>query len=379
MRARTRVTSLERYGVESAAHAPEVEARRAATNQSRYGAANPFCKESVVFDKVQASLEGRRPILRGAGNPFARPEVKEKIRKHWLQEHGVENPQQVPEIRAQTRETNQERYGGELRGSPVLRIRIDQTNVERYGSTEPSRDPGVKARIQETNLTRYGVPWTGMDPEVRRKQLEAHHERYGSHFFASEEGREAIRRAFLDRYGVDHWMKTPGAWDRLVTTFREKFGVDHPLQIEAFREKQRDTNIKRYGTPFPGLRLKEMNYLEARLYALAPPESLLFTGDGKFWRWLPKLGHHKNPDFIVPGPDPKHPKRGVTRIVEAFGDFWHSRMFTGRAPFDHEQDLIDAYAEVGIACLVVWEFEVKSDPDGVKERLAGFLAKALTP
>ena len=116
------------------------------------------------------------------------------------------------------------------------------------------------------------------------------------------------------------------------------------------------------------------NGLERRLHALAPsPDSLLFTGDGKFWRWLPKLGHHKNPDFIVPGPDPTAPKRGVTRVVEAFGDFWHSRMFTGRAPFEHEQDLVDAYAEVGIACLVVWESEVRANPEQVQGRLAAFL------
>jgi hypothetical protein len=92
---RRKATSLERYGVEDAAHAPEVQARRAATNLAKYGAENPFCKEASTFDKVQASLEGKRPVLRGADNPFAKPEVKAKIRDHWMQEHGVENPQQV--------------------------------------------------------------------------------------------------------------------------------------------------------------------------------------------------------------------------------------------------------------------------------------------
>lgn len=78
-------------------------------------------------------------------------------------------------------------------------------------------------------------------------------------------------------------------------------------------------------------------------------------------------------DFIVPGPDPTNPKMGVTRVVEAFGDFWHSRMFTGKAPFDHEQELVDAYAEIGVTCLVLWESEVKPDPESVRPRLMGFL------
>ena len=48
-------------------------------------------------------------------------------------------------------------------------------------------------------------------------------------------------------------------------------------------------------------------------------------------------------------------------------------MFTGKAPFAHEQDLIEAYAEIGITCLVLWESEVKSDPESVISRLEGFL------
>ena len=61
--------------------------------------------------------------------------------------------------------------------------------------------------------------------------------------------------------------------------------------------------------------------------------------------------------------------------MEAFGDFWHSRMFTGKAPFEHEQELIEAYAEVGIQCLVIWESEVKTDAEEVRSRLSEFLTK----
>jgi hypothetical protein len=35
--------------------------------------------------------------------------------------------------------------------------------------------------------------------------------------------------------------------------------------------------------------------------------------------------------------------------------------------------LIEAYAEIGITCLVLWESEVKSDPDSVRSRLERFL------
>ena len=117
------------------------------------------------------------------------------------------------------------------------------------------------------------------------------------------------------------------------------------------------------------------NGLERKVMSLASEGALLFTGDFSFWRWLPKLGGHKNADFIVPGPDPDHPKKGVTKVVEAFGDFWHSRIFTGKAPFEHEQELIDAYAEVGIECLIIWESEVYANEDKTRERLDCFLGE----
>jgi len=383
---RLRETSLARYGVEDCRRMESANQKREETNVARYGAANPFSRESNVFDKVQSSLDGKRPVLRGAANPFAKPEVKAKIRLFFKVRYGVENPQQNSEVKAKTRRTNLVRYGGTLLGSPVLRAKARLTNATRYGDAFPQRTQFVKDRQRETNLDRWGVEWTGQNPEVRRKQLETHHERYGSHWFASEEGKAEIKRVFQERYGVDHWMQKDGAWEQLVQTFQERYGVDHPLQLAEFLEKQRNTNMRNWGAPHPMQnrehareRLEKMrpgvgpNGLERTVLELAPAGSLLFTGDFTFWRWLPTLGKHKNPDFIVPGPDPENPKRGVTRVVEAFGDFWHSRMFTGKVPFDHEQDLIDAYAEVGISCLVLWESEIHADPEATRLRLNAHL------
>jgi hypothetical protein len=366
-------TNTERFGAASPIENPEIRARIAATNRERYGAENPFAREASTFDAVQASLEGKRPILHGADNPFARGDVKVKIRESMLERHGVANPQQSPEIRARTKATSEERYGGVLLSSPVLAEKARETNLAIYGDVIPQRTEAVKAKQRETNMSRYGVPWTSMDPVVRAKQLEAHHAKWGSHYFASEEGKEEILRVVREKYGADHWMQTPGAWDKMKSIFREKFGVEHPLQLAEFLDKQRETLIQRYGNPFPGLRGKGPNGLESAVLNLSQSR-LLFTGDGQFWKRLPKIGRYKNADFIVPGPDVDNPKNGVKKVVEAFGDFWHSRIFTGKAPFDHEQELIDAYAEIGIECLIVWESEVYTDEAKTRERLERFLA-----
>ena len=376
VRSRARATSLARYGVEHANQTEEVRARVAATNVERYGATNPFSREASTFGRVQASLDGKRPVLKGADNPFAREDVKAKVRDHWVNGHGVTNPQQVAEIRARTKATTVERYGGELRGSPVLADKIRATNQDRYGDAFPQRTDAVKDRQRETNLLRHGVPWTSMSPEVRAKQLTTHHARYGSHWFASDEGKAKIREVMQERYGVDHPSHMEGWWERVVATNMERYGVEHALQLREFMDKQRATNIERYGTPFAGLRNRGMNGLETTVHDMAPEGVLRFTGDGGYWRFLPLLGRHKNPDFVVVSPDcdPEHPFRGSTKVVEAFGDFWHSKMFTGKVPFEHERELVEAYADVGLECLVIWESEIETDPAGVRGRVEAFLS-----
>ena len=427
---RRKETVQDRYGVDNIRHIGGVDEKRKATIQDRYGAANVFSRGSSIFDKVQeASREAHRPLY-GEDNPFSKPEVQAKIRATWQGRHGVDNPQQVPEIRQRARETNLNRYGvEETLAAPEVRAKIRETCEEKYGGPAPSCDPEVVEKARQTNLERFGVPWTCQDPDVRRRQLETMEEHYGGHFFASDEGKEAVRQGMLAKYGVENYAQIDGFWEQAVRTFVEKYGVTHPLQLAEFMEKRRlacqeqfgvdfplqspdvlarlvatcqerygvpyplmneeikekgrQTNIAKWGVPHPMMdreyarkhleRMKRSgpNMFEIRVGAL--DDRMLFMGDGSWWRWLPKLKQHKNPDFIVPGPDPKKPKKGVAKVIEAFGDYWHSRMFTGKAPFEHEQELIDAFAEIGVECLVIWEGELKSDPEQIRRRLSAFI------
>jgi len=206
-------------------------------------------------------------------------------------------------------------------------------------------------------------------------------ERYGSESYGAS---DHMKQAMQERYGVDYALVAIPVREKTIRTCLAKVGKTFP-EYETPAATEQDL-VERYGVPH---QLKDRDYASYFLYQIgestkfgpnglerrvAKLESrIMYTGDRSFWRWLPALGHHKNPDFILPGPDPKKPKKGVTKVVEVFGDFWHSRMFTGKAPFDHEQELIEAYSEVGIDCLVVWESEVKSDPEGVAGRLRDFL------
>ena len=431
----------------------EAEERRKATIKERYGAENVFSKESIIFEKVQESLVGKRTIFYGKDNTFSKPETQEKIRRTNLAKYGVENPNQSPEIRAKTQSTNLQRYGSEeILAAPVIRQKIAETNQEKYGGPAPSCSEEVVEKARQTNLERWGVEWTNQDPDVRRRQLETTFEHYGTYYFASEQGKSEIRAVLIEKYGVDHPAKIDGFWEKTVATFIRKYGATHPLllaeflekrehtclerygvehplqspeiyaklvetvkanygveyvlqaesvkekvrqttldrygvpyaiQAESVKEKVRQTNTANYGVPYPMMNreyafahLQKMsrpgpNLFEHRFASLNP--ELLYVGNGVYWRWLPKVRHHKNPDFILPGPDKDHPKREVGKVVEVFGDFWHSRMFTGKVPFEHEQELIEAYRDIGLDCLIIWEGEVKKDPQAVRARVLAFL------
>jgi hypothetical protein len=288
----------------------------------------------------------------------------------------------------------------------------------RYGGPAPSNDPAVVEKARQTNLERWGVEWTSLHPEVRKKQLETEFSRYGGHFMTSEEGKLQFRAALKAKYGVEYPSQIEGFWVKTVDTFLSRYGATHPLllpeflgkrrstcqerygvdsplqnpevyskltetvqlkygvecvfQADSIKEKSRQSNIERYGTPFPGLRVSGPNLLEQFFGTLNP--EVFYTGRGSFWRWLPKIGQHKNPDFIVPGPDSERPNLNVSKVIEVFGDYWHSVKFTNMANDEHEEELVSAYADVGLQCKVFWESEIKTTPEAVRAKVLAFLA-----
>jgi hypothetical protein len=394
------------------------------------GQDNPFAWETTK-EKIRESMLANH----GVANPQQSPEIRARTRETNLERYGVEEPLASPEMRERIRETCQEVYGGPAPScSPEVQAKAQETNLERYGVPWTCMDPEVRRKQMETHFKRYGgVHFFASREGIRRiregmlakhgvdhpakvdgfweRNVETFLERYGvAHPLQLIEFLEKRRETCQELYGVDSPLQSPEVMARLIATCRERYGSDHFFgsdihmdQIEEIQAKIADTCQDRFGAPsFVGseaykewsrklygtdhpmqnreyarkhlerMRRPGPNLFERRIAKMAPV--MLYTGNGSWWRWLPDLGHHKNPDFIVPGPIKSNPKKHVTKVVECFGDFWHSRMFTGKAPFDHEQELIAAFRAIGIDCLVIWESEAKQDPCGVSQRLAAFLS-----
>jgi len=82
-----------------------------------------------------------------------------------------------------------------------------------------------------------------------------------------------------------------------------------------------------------------------------------FTGDFSIW-----IGG-KNPDFI---------NEKEKKIIELFGDYWHSKEVTGINEGDEEKGRIDHFSRYGYKTLVIWENELK-DKDILKDKIRRFI------
>ena len=87
------------------------------------------------------------------------------------------------------------------------------------------------------------------------------------------------------------------------------------------------------------------------------PGEYKYVGDGKVWI----VG--KNPDFIN--------VNGQKKIIEMFGNYWHSKEKTGRTKEQEENQRIAHFARYGFKTLIVWQEELKNTPQ-LKKKLRVF-------
>jgi len=80
------------------------------------------------------------------------------------------------------------------------------------------------------------------------------------------------------------------------------------------------------------------------------PDNVRYVGNGKWWR------NHHNPDFKI---------TGQNKVIEIYGDYWHRN--------DDPKDRIKEYKEMGLDCLVFWEYEVYEDTERVLKEVIDFI------
>lgn len=91
------------------------------------------------------------------------------------------------------------------------------------------------------------------------------------------------------------------------------------------------------------------------------PNEWIYTGDFKVWI------NGKNPDFV---------NFNKNKIIEHFGNFYHSEYFTGVKKLEHENNRIIIFNKVGYDTLIIWENEL-SNMEKLKRKIYNFNLKNL--
>ena len=95
-----------------------------------------------------------------------------------------------------------------------------------------------------------------------------------------------------------------------------------------------------------------------KLFDEMTPDKIRYVGNHAYWRTFPN-GRHRNPDFKV---------TGENKVIEVWGKHWHE----GEDP----KELINQYQEVGLDCLVFWDYEIFDNPERVIDETNHFLRRA---
>lgn len=220
-------------------------AARLAKVQSQYGGMS-----GVVTSEVMAKTRQRNIEKYGTPDPGNRPEAIEKRRQTCLERYGKDNVSKTDRAKEKSKASSILHYGVEHAcQSPEVIKKAQKTIIRRYGSA------GLKNKIFKAKKVATWRQTLGTDnpmqvPKLKSQAMKTCEARYGfaTPFYDSE----GLKSKMRERYGVDWYMQTPEAQERVRATNIERYGCANPINQEWVKEKTRQTFLKRYGVNNPG-------------------------------------------------------------------------------------------------------------------------------
>ncbi len=128
---------------------------------------------------------------------------------------------------------------------------ITQNKIEtfrrKYGVDNAQQIPEIKGKTMQTCLEKYGATtYVNSDEynEIRRKYL---NDEYGvDSYFQTDEFKEKAKATLIERYGTDQYFKFGSL--EYKKRFLELYGVENPMQVPEIAEKVLDGYKGYYNT-----------------------------------------------------------------------------------------------------------------------------------
>ena len=139
---------------------------------------------------------------------------------------------------------------------------------------------------------------------------------------------------------------------------REQY-AEKSREVTTALWKQKDYREKVFKGWRKSMKLKPNNVEKVMIDLLQEvfPDEYKYVGDLKF------IIGGKNPDFIN--------INGQKKIIELFGDYWHSEAVIGKPMKVHEKERIALFGKYGYQTLIVWESEL-TNIEAVKQKVIVF-------
>ena len=321
-----------------------------------------FDEDGTHVTQTKEAKEKRKKTMEekyGHENPFGGKEGHERAVKGMLEKYGVENPQQHPQIRKKTLETTEKRYGKKYYvQTEEFREKFKAVCQEIWGEDHFMSNDEFYEEWKEMVKEKIGYENPLLDPDVWQKSYDNN----------------------LENHGGKHSSSNPKVQEKFRKTSKENYGYDNPAKHPKVKQRIKDVWQEKYGQPFPpqSLNITLPTSIEIQLDEWSP-DNVVYTGDRKYWIYM-EDGSKKNPDFIVLSDEELSPyeedelelqNANPSKVIEAFGEYWHGPERTGMSKEAHQKEMISAYQEQGVECLIIWGSDLNDEQN--KEEVCSYI------
>ena len=125
--------------------------------------------------------------------------------------------------------------------------------MENYGVKNNMQSPELHKRFTEKFFEKYGVINPSQIPEVKKKIENTMMKKYGAiHNFSKGKTRDKFIADMIKEYGVDNCSKIEYVKEKKKKKAQERYGVNCVFQSEEVKKKIENTMMKKYGYINPG-------------------------------------------------------------------------------------------------------------------------------
>ena len=178
---------------------------------------NRFCSKECRRISMNENLEKTMLGKYGVKRPAQDPEIKAKMDKTLMKNHGVKN---ANDLKTKPSKPNIEK--------------AKKTNLERYGVEHPLQNKEIRKKVAKTNLKKYGNVCSLQNEEVQREMRRKHFEEYVVEYPSQRpEVKEKIRQSRLEN-----------TYRKLLRSNRLKGRVIPLFKLEDFKGVNREYEFK---------------------------------------------------------------------------------------------------------------------------------------